>query len=302
MFLSLSTGLILANIHASTPPITIEDLRQQIAGVRSAITSVDVTWTVKRDPHEPRRVVESKNRLLADDTGRSIMWTLSSVTTNLDNELRFTKSIAVHAFDGDVTVSFAEDHPHARIQRGRSIHAQTTTSELCQLNLFAPAVEPISPGLIVPDLLQLVNAEHASLRPEPEVVDGRACVVVDVALKEGWEPVTTLWIDVERGCVPLKRVIKEQGTNATTSYHADDVVQAKPGVWWVLSGSKVQSGYTMDAEIGSINATWMIAVEKDDAGVPALIMNAEVTPRDFQPKVPTGYLVMDQDENLYTAP
>lgn len=78
--------------------------------------------------------------------------------------------------------------------------------------LFLP---PIQGGWGVDDGSVVSLLKHGVLREGTEVIDGRDCYVVDGVTEEhkggAIVPYTTVWLDIERGVVPLKRVLYAKG-------------------------------------------------------------------------------------------
>lgn len=124
---------------------------------------------------------------------------------------------------------------------GASLQAErsATASPLAAPGFFTLCTLPSaggSHGSAWPDasLIAFLNQPGLQVRPTLEQVGGRWCQVVDLPRSPG--PRSTLWIDVDRGFLPLRKVNWTPAGTPMADLRVDEVIQLPAGHWVPVRG------------------------------------------------------------------
>jgi hypothetical protein len=136
--------------------------------------------------------------------------------------------------------------------------------------------QPGATGLADQSRVTLLATPGLIIRPILEDVDGRMCHVIEGRFFTGnldW----VVWIDAERGCVPMKQqyysITQEQNHEMLKQFTATKVIESIAGVWVVVEGEKlifpdqsleqikyfkVDEDYSNSLILGSTNAVTIV--------------------------------------------
>lgn len=146
------------------------------------------------------------------------------------------------------------------------------------------------------DLLSALQSDSVSVRPSVEVIGGSQCVVVD-RLRHDGTLYETLWLDRERGFVPiLQRHFASDGV-LIIEREVTDVMCLPNGAWVPISGTKFVPARE-DTETLSENVEAYFQVTLSNAGVPVVSCTPLSLEFDLAGHPPAGSKVVNSDGTL----
>lgn len=134
------------------------------------------------------------------------------------------------------------------------------------------------------DLPTLLRVKWTRLRKETERIDGRDCHVVD--LVHDGKCRFSVWLDVERGCMPLLHRAYQMDGSVKREFKTDKLWDFGDGLWLPVAGKCVlvfpdnRSEYVINA---------LDAV----TGKPRVKVNSGIKDEEFRVKIPPGTEVID---------
>lgn len=288
-------SIALCETHSGSirSPLSIVELRELVGAQREKVGSISFRYHVEANVSGPGQVTEYTGFLDWDSDGRIGVASESSTMTRADGSLAEFGAKAC-AFDGSHSVHIGHDAKTARQYAGPTEHTTMLSNEICQLNLFLPCKggkEIAAPQ----DLLDSLNCENATVRPVQELVKDRLCNVVDVRRKPDGPIWTSIWIDVERAGLVMKWMHPHANGEPSIAYEADEVHEVAFGVWFAVTGNKSVTGH------GTRDNSWRIEVPRKE-GAWEFTVNAIIDPEKFAPVIPSGYAVIDVNNEIYTQP
>jgi len=209
------------------------------------------------------------------------------------------------AFDGRDCCVYNVDTGRASVSTRRDLRA-TVEGEFFDVMMLNPA-EAVDPAQARgPSLAEVLAMAGASVRPSLEVVDGRACYVVDVrppltlqSLEATWRAprvTESLWLDAERDYLPILHRTYQGDGRLLLEFRIEDARRIPPGFWCAVRGRKTVG-------LGSTPAEYEMVVDGLAEGRPAISINAGVTEEAFAlaKHLPAGTLLVDQDDGSWTT-
>ena len=142
-------------------------------------------------------------------------------------------------------------------------------------------------------LLSLLGNSRSKVRPLLEKIGDRSCHVVDCDS-------LTVWLDAERGCVPLRQIFHDERNPKLTVlvFLVRKVYEVAPGFWVATRGRKFNVLTPGAALLTGTNEN-IILVPGWESASPAIRVNAGVPERffDLWQSLPPGTTLWDQDSN-----
>jgi hypothetical protein len=192
-------------------------------------------------------------------------------------------STRTRAWDGKVDTSLvvceAQGTRNANIDNIRQLRTSPDIQEFLNINLLALPL-PEKGTMPSRSVVAALSSPWASVRENSEEIDGHACWVVDWRHPSSNDVLISLWLDSERGCIPLKQVVP-----GPLSYQATKVVEALPQVWIITEATRVLTGENGTKVEGHV------VVQSDETGKPRLAVNGQIDPSVFTPTIPPGFEV-----------
>lgn len=189
------------------------------------------------------------------------------------------------SFDGRQTVFWSQpgSRDDVMVFPGHDRQADLQAEQWFALNLLCPPKAGMN-GVDDQSMESLLASGLSRVRPDLEEIDGRWCHVVEA-------PGGTFWLDVERGCVPLKQEYanRADADRPMMTFTAERVEQVK-GMWFVTRGRKELS-LPKDARMQAPeleHAKWTIEAERNADGSPAIRVNEGEGAFDLLRTLPPG--------------
>ncbi len=255
----------------------IEQLRSLSANRPARTSSLRLSYDSFQEPSAlsaGRHIPHMFRSVLVDaSTGRFSMDRSMELE---DGEHDFGTQTVTITFDGEVQGAFAPDSMIGVVQEGTDVDG-LTESGLWTVMLLG---DPQPDGLGIDDRSLESLLAHGAVRDQLEPVADRSCHVVD-AFYEGTR-YATIWLDVDRGLLPMKFVGYGGDGNASTTTTVDSVAYLEDeGVWLPQSWrTEIQArGETLRSQT---------IVEPESVQLDPPVVDA-----DFWPYFPPGTTVTD---------
>lgn len=201
----------------------------------------------------------------------------------------------VHAFDGAHTVDEDTTNGGAFIKAGRTIQSNPRCApgflDLCML-----ASAGGSFGDQESSLVAFLNDPNVRLRPTLEDIDAHWCHVVDLPGSAGLLRLS-VWIDADRGFLPVRQVHWRAGGTALLDIRTDEAIQLPTGHWVPVRGRK---GFgVLPGGVPELSSPHLVVVqvERDGQGRYVVAVNQPVDDSLFalDQHLPPGFMIRDLD-------
>ena len=216
----------------------------------------------------------------------------------IDRRYSFDADAPVYQFHGVVAYNGKRstqyqtqgDPTIAAISTERSRESSTQGLGFFDLNLLNPA-RPEVRGYDDQNLIHLLRDRSARVRNKIELVNDRACHVVET-------PGMTVWLDAERGGVPLRHAYHTTSLTSdrpTMIFLVEQVAEVSPGLWLATRGRKIVAPHPGSPEtVGGIEHTMFVS---GAVGEPSIRINAGVDDDffDLWKSLPPGTMCWDKD-------
>jgi len=195
------------------------------------------------------------------------------------------------AFNGERSTFYQVDWQTAITTRKRSWETNTQGYEFFNMMLLNPPRGRFD-GVSGQSLLSVLSSGLARLRPELENVDGRPCYVIVVY--QGYifgrsRPHLTVWLDAERGFLPVRQKY-EYGQ--AMEFRVEQAAEIKPGLWFAVRGTK-----QVYDDKGTIESDYRLEVDGWKEGCPAIAINRGLAADffDLWKQLPWGTRLFDEE-------
>jgi len=258
--------------------LTIDELRALAAQRPVRADSLMLSYDIFQDPaaFSPDRHIAhiSRNVLVDAATGRYSMGEVSQVE---HTEHDFGPQTVEFTFDGEVQAVFLPDQMMGVLREGVDADGLQMSALWGVMMLGKP--RPGGLGIDDASLESLLS--RGTVRDQLEFVGEVPCHVVD-AFYEGVR-YATVWLDVERGLLPMKRVGYGRDGNVSSAVTVDSVVFLEAEQVW-LPGSWQTEFQAMRETLRTHTA-----IEPESVKI-----NPPISDEDFRPWFPPGTIVSDQ--------
>ncbi|MBW7989261.1 MAG: hypothetical protein FVQ84_04490 [Planctomycetes bacterium] len=190
--------------------LQIEDLIQMAAASREEITSIDITYEINQTMPESLRekgIINApsdiKRRLLVDLN--SIFFYEERSIKRYNSREKETK--AIETYDGQNRMIFLPEKEIGGIEEQEIDKKNLKKALMVKIPPLIAALmyPPKNDGIGVDDGSMVSLLKHGTLRKKTETVDGRETYVVDAEFNG--IRYATVWLDIERGVMPLRSVM-----------------------------------------------------------------------------------------------
>ena len=178
------------------------------------------------------------------------------------------------AYNGARTTFFTEHMASARVSDARDRSATTESQEYFALMMFNEP-RPGGNGANDGSLISLLKSPSSRVRARPEPWSNRMCQVVDLFPGTSELPSLSVWLDAERGFLPLRQVhyvVISGERRVGMELMVDEAVMVAQDMWFAVSGRK--RVHAIPPKIAE--AEFVIDVEGWRGGRPAIHVNREV--------------------------
>ncbi|HWE93767.1 MAG TPA: M56 family metallopeptidase [Tepidisphaeraceae bacterium] len=198
------------------------------------------------------------------------------------------------AYDGRRTMRYEAAMNQVAIQKGRPEELNLKSVGFFSLNLLCPP--QATPGSGDESLLSLLALPGAKAREQVEVIDGHPCEVVDVYGTEKKTRTMTVWLDLDRGLMPIKhcRYLRDE---VLMQFVVEKAMQLPNGMWLATRGTKDVFHVGGIPEIPAGGIQYVIVLGRGAGAKPPLEINRGVPDSTFDllQHLPPGTRVVDID-------
>jgi hypothetical protein len=257
--------------------LSIEELRALAAERPVRPDSLSLAYDIFQDPaaFSPDSHIAhmSRNVLVDAATGR---YSLDEVSQVEHTEHDFDPQTVEFTFDGEVQAAFLPDQMMGVLREGADADGLRESALWGVMMLGEP--QPDGLGIDDASLVSLLN--RGTVRDQLEFVGETPCHVVD-AYYEGVR-YATVWLDVERGMLPLKRVGYGRDGNVSSAVTVASVVFLEAEQVWLPESWQTE----MHVRGETLRTHTVIEPE-------SVKINPPVSDEDFRPWFPPGTIVSD---------
>ncbi len=257
--------------------LTIEQLRDMAANRPVLVTSLLVSSDVYPEPASFTASNIShifRNVLVDATTGRFSMDRSIEIE---DAEHDFGAPTVAFTFDGEAQAAFLPDQMMGIVMEDLGVNG------LVESGLWGVMMlgEPQPDGMGIDDASMESLLARGTVRDQLELVGDTPCHVVDALYED--TRYATVWLDVERGLLPMKHVCYGHDHNVSSTVAVDSVVFLEDEQVWLP-----RSWHTEFQARGETLRTYT-TIEAE-----SVELDPPVTDDDFQPWFPPGTYVSDQ--------
>jgi thiol-disulfide isomerase/thioredoxin len=202
------------------------------------------------------------------------------------------------AFNGERSTVHEVSRGVASVRTTRERETNTQGRGFFDLMLLNP---PRANGFGSDDqsLLSLLRSDLSLLREEMESVNGHRCYVLDVTHPSLGKTCMTVWLDADRGLLPIKHVyyFGKDLDLIILEFVIEEAMELDEGLWFAVRGYKRVGPVPAD----SLDPNWALVHEMKADGVeehkPKIAVNTGIGDEffDLWKRVPTGTRVVDLD-------
>ncbi len=252
----------------------IEQLRV-LAGNRPArVNSLWISYDIFQDPSSFGHIAHMFRSVLVDTTTGRFSMDQSMEIEGAEHD--FGTQTVTRTFDGEVQAAFLPDQMIGFVMEGTDVDGLSESVLWGVMMLGEP--QPGGMGLDDGSLESLLA--HGTVRDQLELVADTPCHVVD-AFYEGVR-YATVWLDVERDLLPMKRVGYGWDGNVSSTVTVGSVVFLEDEQVWLPESWQTE----FQARGETLRNYTVIEPESIELDPP-------VTDEDFQPRFPPGTIVTD---------
>jgi beta-lactamase regulating signal transducer with metallopeptidase domain len=206
----------------------------------------------------------------------------------------FKKEIA---YNGRRTTFYEPDRGLAMVRTELTRETKTQGEGFFDLMLLNPPRDD-GDGRNDQSLVSLLKSGKSRLRKQTEVVRGRICHVADLMDASSDRPSMTVWIDAQRGFLPMRQVFytKPGGDEILMLFDIEEARDLGNGLWFPVYGRKLVNPVPGMPEI-SAGIECVMEVDGWREGKPALTVNQGVKDEffDLWKRLPPGTMLKDMD-------
>lgn len=203
------------------------------------------------------------------------------------------------AFDGTNTVLQEHGRKMQSLHAGRLPELSVNGFGFFDLNMLVPAsASPADENDV--SLAGILAMPTVELREGTEMVEDRACFVIDRRSPMVGNITATVWIDAERAGVPLRQHYFVPGSTVPVlEFEATKVAEVAGGLWVVVDGTKL-ARLNLDGSFKEFKSK--LHVESDALGKLKLEVDRELPPSVFSPEIPKGFVFSNHITGKVTLP
>jgi hypothetical protein len=146
-------------------------------------------------------------------------------------------------------------------------------------------------------LVSLLKSQGSRLRERLETVNGHPCFVIDLYQGEVERPSMTVWLDRDRGLLPLRSIYREQPDFERIAMECliEEAIEVEEGLWLAVKGRK-----TVNPARGIDAGEYVLQVDHQTDGSFAVSVNSGITDEffDLWKHLPLGTRLRDKDTGI----
>lgn len=258
--------------------LSIEQLRVLASHRPARVSSLSVSYDLLQDSSSfsaGRYIPHMFRSVLVDATTGRFSMDRSMEIEGAEHDFA-TQTVTI-TFDGEVQGAFLPDPMIGIVTEGTDIDGLTESGLWSVMMLSDPQPD----GLGVDDGSLESLLAHGAVRDQLDLVGDTPCHVVD-AFYEGAR-YATVWLDVERGLLPMKRVSYGHDGNVNSAVTVDSVMYMEDEQVWLPKSWRTE----FQARGETLRSQTVVQPE-------TLELDPPVTDEDFRAQFPPGTMVTDQ--------
>lgn len=281
--------------------MTLEDLLDGVEMRDSVVRDLTVSYRYDYDENDPvhengimrtHQTITTKGELFLLDQER---WSYPPADPN---------GVVFHySYDGRFSTSHLVGLGQAHISDRRTLATETQGQEFFNMMMLnEPRLETVNGGVDDQSLISLLRNPNARLRPVLEEVDGHMTHVVEVIGEYSGELALVVWIDPERGYLPLRQQFY-RGGELSMEFVIEEAAQvwnqAQVETWYVTKGRKWVAA--IPGILGmEEDSNWVLEVDGWDTDEPQIFTNTDPGDEEFRiwQNLPVGTLLVHMDSRM----
>jgi hypothetical protein len=291
----LGVGHGWAEQAAGPATLGLADLRELAAATRSRIEDLSVSYSFNavKGPMDPDYRGHRYHAEVVVKGAKLYLSTASGAHEKYGQPLLRRQA----AYNGKRSIHYVQPARSAGITGGRSREATTKGEAFFDLMLLNPP-DKDGHGVADQNLLSLLGSDRARLRERLEPVDGRLCHVVDLVRPRDPRIRLTVWLDAQRGCLPLRqRYFGGQDLQTVTiEFEVLEAIELRDGLWFPIEATK-KVRWPHNPPDAPWVAEHILSVDSKPDGTRAIAANSGVPDEffDLWKRLPPGTYVADMD-------
>jgi beta-lactamase regulating signal transducer with metallopeptidase domain/peroxiredoxin len=277
-------------------PLTKKEILQSVEALRSKIEdlSVSLTFDAVQGEDTPDFVAARMHQTVVTKGDKTYIDYQFGAAPKYQQRL-FRREVA---FNGERSTVHEVTRGVASVRTTRERETNTQGRGFFDLMLLNPPRVNGS-GSDDQSLLSLLRSDLSLLREETEFVNGHRCYVLDVTHPSLGKTWMTVWLDADRGLLPIKQVhYFGKGLDLIIlEFVIEDAVELDEGLWFAVRGYKRVGPVRADSRNPNWSLVHEMKVDGVDEGKPKISVNTRIEDEffDLWKRVPTGTRVVDFD-------
>lgn len=276
--------------------LTREQMLAAVEKNRSRVEDISVSYSFKTTKGASGSEDHTKAVVKGDRVYFDKRYSLKGVIDPATSQPKiFTRQVA---YNGEVYTYHEVDDKIAAFAPDYARELRAANMGFFNIAMYDPPREDYH-GLKPVGLVAALSSQECRVKPMQENIDGRWCHVVEVIDRFSGKATVTVWIDPERGFLP---VMQRRGNIEMV---IDEAVEVEEGLWFPVSGIKRNFARTPpggQARLPESFATGeqVLKVDRLEDGTWAIEVNTGVEDEffDLWKRVPDGTKVVDMKVNV----
>ena len=271
--------------------LTREDIAAAVEANWSRIEDLTASFSWRTVGEAPPNVVSTDNMKIVVKGGKTYFYEVYASAEQRASGKVFQREVA---FNGKITTVHEPQRAKAMILPSQENETLAGLFPLTSTMMYS-GLERQSPlGVDLANLTSCLKSQLASVREYQEEVDGHWCHVADLSSPGNGGKIATLWIDPQRGYLPVRNEIYggSEDPYVLSRSIIEEAIEVAPNLW-VPTRSTCKTG-------GKSTGKWMcqykLEVNLLDNGKPDVAINSGVRDEffDLWRRLPPGTEVYDK--------
>ncbi|HZL36441.1 MAG TPA: hypothetical protein VFC78_14065 [Tepidisphaeraceae bacterium] len=271
-------------------------MRTIVESSRSQIEDLSVTFSYIAIKDDPDNQLLYRSRMKVVVKGSKLYYDDAYGPDPAKDKTSFGRELA---FNGVRTTNFMKHMATASVSIERGAQAETRGLGFFDIALYNPAERGFGDDM---SLHALLDRPRLRLRPETEKVGGHDCEVVESIDPKSDRASETVWLDVDRGLIPVRHIYTAPPDYATVLMESriEQAVQLSPGLWFPLIGRKKLHAVK---PYSNYECEWVMRVERNPDGTWVIALNQNVSDDlfDLWKHLPPGTMLVDAQTHASTT-
>jgi len=276
---------------------SVEQLRTEVQTIRDSIKDFSVEFQFDA-VKAPSNAVGFDHMLVAVKDHELFRMERHYGTMASDGE-EPAKTFVAASFDGLKGYGYYQVTRMATVRDDGNIPLiDTEGSGYFDMLLYYPCSMARGEGVHRHDLLTKLDSAGATLRAEQQEIEGHLCHVLDLDSLPNGQPKQTIWLDAQRGLLPIQRHVFTRGADGNAQLllelRIDEAVQLSEHVWMPTKGVRRTFAVGMNPD-PTVATEYHMSVRMNADGTLAISLNTGLADSYFNyaSELPPGTTVAD---------